>query len=82
MKVTWKCFARARELTQKDIIAMNLEHGCTVKEGLQKITECFPSCTSDFLRRCKVAYKNAYISVEEKMEEDGQYTIIPPISGG
>jgi len=86
MSVSFKCFARARELANTNLIQLVIPSvdRTSLYQMLQQLVQQYPGFDMAFFERCRFALNHKYIAnVDAHTVCDGDvYTIVPPISGG
>jgi len=94
MSVSFKCFARARELANTNLIQLVIPShskntttnstSTSLYQMLQQLVQQYPGFDMAFFERCRFALNHKYIAnVDAHTVCDGDvYTIVPPISGG
>ena len=83
INVIFKCFAKCREIVKNDQVEIKNKKDCTLQECIDKLLIEYPLLTSTFIKRCRLAINNSYITnYEIILNENTEILIIPPISGG
>ena len=80
--ITFQCFARARELTNKEQITLDCPIGLRLDDALQLLSVQEPELTEVFLGRCRFAIQKKYVKLTTILADNSTIMIIPPISGG
>ena len=80
MKIMLKPFAMLRESLPPEAKNQELAAGSTVADLLAKLQYKHPTL-KPVLQCTRVAYQDTYLAADEVLEE-GEYALIPPVSGG
>ena len=81
MKVKVRLFAILKENTQQEFIELDLPAGVIGKDLLQELAKKFPKMKGT-IEKSAIAVNETYFLPDEKIPENAEIAIIPPVSGG
>lgn len=81
VKVRVRLFAILRERAGTDSLDIVLEDGARVKDVLSEIELRFPALSA-LLPGCAVALNGSLADLNEKISNEDEVAILPPVSGG
>ncbi len=81
MKISLLAFAMLRDLLPSNPLEYEIPEGCTAEELIRQLAREFPAM-SEILMVTRLAHQEDYVSKSTVLQENTEYCLIPPVSGG
>ena len=81
MKVKVVLFASARDLLNQREVELSLSSSATVGELKRELTRQFPELT-DLVKRSALSVDHEFAVERDRLSEEAEVALIPPVSGG